>query len=67
MFYASVFFCWVAFEGPQCLVAQDTEGPYVEREQCETRLREMEFTIHSQIPMSTVRAKLCEQLKEGNV
>ena len=67
MFYASVFFCWIAFGGHQCLVAQDTEGPYLKEEDCMTRLKEIEFIIHSKIPMSTVKAKLCEQIKEGRI
>ena len=67
MFYASVFFCWVAFGGHQCLVAQDTEGPYLKEEDCMTRLKEIEFIIHSKIPMSSVKSKLCEQQIEGNI
>lgn len=31
MFTASVFFCWIAFGGHQCLVAHDTEGPYLKK------------------------------------
>lgn len=67
MFTASVFFCWIAFGGHQCLVAHDTEGPYLKKEDCERRLKEIEFTIHKNIPMSRVRAKLCEQMQEGNI
>ena len=67
MFYASVFFCWVALDGQQCLVAQDTNGPYLKEEQCLERLKEMEFTIHSDLPFSRVIAKECLQQKEGNV
>ena len=67
MFTASVFFCWVAFGGHQCLVAQDMEGPYRKEAECKTRLKEMEFIIHKHIPMSRVKAKLCEQIKEGNI
>lgn len=48
-------------------MAQDTEGPYLKEEDCMTRLKEMEFIIHSKIPMSSIKSKLCEQQLEGNV
>tara|TARA_Y100001937_G_scaffold128638_1_gene206396 strand:+ start:2167 stop:2370 length:204 start_codon:yes stop_codon:yes gene_type:complete len=67
MFYASLLFCWVALDGQQCLIAQDTNGPYVEEEQCLERLKEMVFTIHSDLPFSRVVDKQCVQQKEGNV
>ena len=67
MFTASCFLLLDSFWGHQCLVAQDMEGPYLKEEECKTRLKEMEFIIHKNIPMSRVRAKLCEQIVEGNI
>ena len=67
MFYASLLFCWVAFGGQQCLIAQDTEGPYIKEEQCLNRLKEMEFTIYQKFPFTRVTAKDCIQQKEGKV
>ena len=67
MFYASLLFCWVAFGGQQCLVAQDTEGPYIKEEECLNRLKEMEFTIYQKVPLSKITAKQCIQQKDGRV
>ena len=64
MFTASVFLL-IAFG--TSMLRQDMEGPYLKEEECKTRLKEMEFIIHKNIPMSRVRAKLCEQIVEGNI
>lgn len=67
MFYASVFFCWVAFSGNQCLVAHDTEGPYLTRKECEQRVKEIEYKILQKFPYSKLKANDCTQQKEGRV
>jgi len=60
MFYASLLFCFIGFNGPQCLVAEDQRGPYRELTACHERLEEMTTTILKEIPFSSVRGKLCK-------
>ena len=38
MYFASLLFCWVAINGPQCLVAEDTYGPYPTDKLCHARI-----------------------------
>ena len=45
MYFASLLFCWVAINGPQCLVAEDTYGPYPTDKKCQARIEEMATEI----------------------
>ena len=60
MFTASLLFCWMAINGPQCLVAEDTYGPYSSNEKCQTRLKEMEQSIRQEMPYVEVRLTHCK-------
>ena len=62
MFFASLLFCWVGANGPECLVAQDTYGPYPTDKQCQARLTEMATAIKEEMPYISVRGRLCEDI-----
>tara|TARA_R100001463_G_scaffold132079_1_gene192481 strand:- start:2182 stop:2412 length:231 start_codon:yes stop_codon:yes gene_type:complete len=62
MFYASLLFCFIGFNGPQCLVAEDKRGPYTNITACRKRLDEMSTAILTELPMSSVRSKLCRNV-----
>lgn len=65
MFTASLLFCWVAVNGPQCLVAEDTYGPYPSDAKCQTRLVEMKQHIEQEMPFAEVKATHCEDIMPG--
>lgn len=62
MFFASLLFCWVGLNGPECLVAQDTYGPYPTDKQCQARLTEMATAIKEEMPYISVKGRLCEDI-----
>ena len=65
MFTASLLFCWMAINGPQCLVAEDTYGPYPSNAKCQTRLEEMEKSIRQEMPYVEVRSTHCQNNIKG--
>ena len=65
MFTASLLFCWMAINGPQCLVAEDTYGPYPSNAKCQTRLVEMEKSIRQEMPYVEVRSAHCQNNSKG--
>ena len=62
MYFASLLFCWVGLSGPECLVAQDTYGPYSTDKQCQARIEEMAINIKKELPYVSIRGRLCENI-----
>ena len=52
MFYASILFCWISLNGPQCVVAEDSLGPYKEVTQCQERIEDMSERILEEMPFA---------------
>jgi hypothetical protein len=65
MFYASLLFCWLSVTGPQCLVAEDTYGPYPTVAECQKRLKNMSEAITNEMPEAVVRGQNCTKLTKG--
>lgn len=65
MFYASLLFCWMSVTGPQCLIAEDTYGPYKSVEACQRRIEEMSSHIVREIPLSQIRGSRCGRGSNG--
>ena len=65
MFQASLLFCWLSLNGPQCLIAEDTYGPHSSSEKCHTRIVEMKKSIKEEMPYAEFRAENCRQLMAG--
>ena len=64
MFFASLLFCWVSLNGPQCLVAQDTYGPYPTDKLCQSRLTEMADKIREEMPFADIKGRLCKDISK---
>ena len=64
MFFASLLFCWVNLNGPQCLIAQDTYGPYPTDKLCQSRLTEMADKIREEMPFADIKGRLCKDISK---
>ena len=62
MYFASLLFCWVAINGPQCLVAEDTYGPYPTDKLCQARIEEMADKIREEMPFADIKGRLCKDI-----
>tara|TARA_B100002019_G_scaffold133900_1_gene115197 strand:+ start:998 stop:1225 length:228 start_codon:yes stop_codon:yes gene_type:complete len=67
MFYASLLFCWISLNGPQCLVAEDSLGPYKEIAQCQERIEDMSERILEEMPFAEVRGSKCDRGGDSGV
>ena len=65
MYLASLLFCWVSIQGPQCLIAEDTFGPWPTNKECRTRIEEMADRVREEFPFADIRGRLCQPLKIG--
>ena len=65
MYFASLLFCWVSINGPQCLVAEDTYGPWKTNRECHLRIEQMADRIREEMPFADVRGRHCHQMKIG--
>ena len=62
MYFASLLFCWVAINGPQCLVAEDTYGPYPTDKKCQARIEEMADKIREEMPFADIKGRFCKDI-----
>ena len=62
MFQASLLFCWMAINGPQCLVAEDTYGPHASSDKCHTHCGDEEINQRR----DAIRSVSCRKLQTAD-